>query len=125
MDANTLEGRKATIEETMDSGEFFLSGIRTRVKNLQIKRDSLKSAFSALEAEERTLKLKHTKLKGLQLSQDLRHRQERDAMRAEVRSSEDLLLASKLDKAEKLKRLEVDLGSLKKRKGLLSHPSLS
>lgn len=125
MDANTLEGRKATIEETIDSGEFFLAGIRARVSNLQTKRDSLKSTFSALESEERSLKLRHTKLKGLQISQDLRHRQEREATKAEFRTSEDLLLASKLDKAEKLKRLEVDLASLRKKKGLVNQPSLS
>ena len=119
MDANTLEGRKAQIEETMDSGEFFLSGMRTRISNLQTKRDSLKAVLSGLEAEERALRLKQTKLKGLQISQDLRHRQETESTKSEFRSSEELLWASKLDKEEKLKKLEIDVETLKKKKGII------
>jgi hypothetical protein len=125
MDSNTLEGRKAQIEETMDSGEFFLSGMRTRISNLQTKRDSLKAVLSGLEAEERALKLKQTKLKGLQISQDSRHRQENESTKSEFRHSEELLWASKLDKEEKFRKLELDVETIKKKKGIISSQPIS
>jgi hypothetical protein len=124
MNDSSLEGRKAMIEEAIDSGEFFLSSLRNRVGNLQTKRDSLRSILGELQAEERSLKVKETKLNGLKISQDLRHRQELESAKADFKSSEELLWASKLEKEDKLKRLESELISLRKRKGLTDHPSL-
>ena len=75
MDSIHLDGRKAIIEEAMDSGEFFLSGLRQRISGLQSRRDGLKSLLNSLESEERVLRVQHNKVQGALLSQDQRHRQ--------------------------------------------------
>lgn len=124
-DQASLEGKRALIEETMDSGEFFLSSIRNRVDTLQAKRDSLRAALNELHNEERSLKVTENRLKGLKLSQDLRHRQEVERMKSEFKMSEELLWASKLEREEKLRKLDADLSALRRRKGLAERPSLS
>jgi hypothetical protein len=116
---SSLEGRKAMIEETMDSGEFFLSSLRNRVSNLQSKRDALRATLNELTSEERTLKVRQNTLNGLKISQDLRHRQDMEAVKSEFHASEELLWASKMDKEEKLRKLEADVIALRKRKGLI------
>jgi hypothetical protein len=124
-DQSSLEGRRALIEEAMDSGEFFLSSIRNRVDTLQSKRDALRATLNDLHSEERSLKVTENMLKGLKISQDLRHRQEVERIKSEFKMSEELLWASKLEKEEKLKKLEVDVAALRRRKGLAERPSLS
>lgn len=115
----TLEERKTFIEETMDSAEFFLSNLRNRLSNLQSKRDVLRSTLNELEAEEKSLKVKKNTLSGLKLSQDSRHRQDMEALKSELNSAQELLWASKIDKEEKLRRVEADVIALRKRKGII------
>ena len=69
MDSESLDNRRILLEESMDSGEFFLSQLRQRVETLQKKRDSLLSALNAVEREEKTLRIEQNKLQGLLLSQ--------------------------------------------------------
>ena len=64
-----LDDKKVLLAESIDSGEFFLSQLRQKVSTLQNKRNTLKSTLNALEAEERSLKVKHSKLNGLSISQ--------------------------------------------------------
>ena len=69
MDSESLDNRRILLEESMDSGEFFLSQLRQRVETLQKKRDSLLSALNGVESEEKTLRIEQNKLQGLLLSQ--------------------------------------------------------
>ena len=64
-----LDDKKVLLAESIDSGEFFLSQLRQKVAALQSKRNSLKATLNSLESEERTLKVKHSKLNGLSISQ--------------------------------------------------------
>ena len=109
----------------MDSGEFYLSGLRQKIAQLRAKRDSVKSTLGSLESEEQSLKVKLNKLQGLLLSQDLRNRQDLEAMKAHFKSAEELLWASRLEKEEKCKKLELDIESMKRKRTLAAKPSLS
>ncbi len=64
-----LDDRKILLAESIDSGEFFLSQLRQKLTALQNKRNSLKATLVSLESEERSLKVKHSKLNGLSISQ--------------------------------------------------------
>ena len=125
MEATSVDGRRALIEESRDSAEFFLSGVKTRISQLQSKRDALRSRLNTLESEERSLKVRQNKLKGISISQELRHRQERDVIESSFKASEELMWASKLEKEDKCRRLEVEVESLKRKRGLVNRPSLS
>ncbi len=116
---SSLEGRKAIIEETIDSGEFFLSNLRNRVSNLQAKRDALRATLSELTAEERSLKVRENTLNGLKISRDMQHRQDMEALKSQYKSVEELLWASTIEKQEKLAKFEADVITLRRRKGLI------
>lgn len=66
---DTLDGRKAQLADTIDSGEFFLSQMRTKIEAMNTKRDSLKVTLAALEQEEKNFRIKQSKLNGLLISQ--------------------------------------------------------
>lgn len=125
---DTLEGRKAQLADSIDSGEFFLSQMRTKVETLTSARDSVKSALAALEQEEKSLRVKQSKLNGLLISQyvllfmcfaftdrDLRVRHELEAARLNFKSAEDLLVASLVEKEQKCQKLENDIRILENR----------
>ncbi len=67
-----LDDRKILLAESIDSGEFFLAQLRQKVSVLQNKRNNLKATLNSLESEERSLKVKHSKLNGLSISQYVR-----------------------------------------------------
>lgn len=123
MDSIHLDGRKAIIEEAMDSGEFFLSGLRQRISGLQSRRDGLKSLLNSLESEERVLRVQHNKVQGALLSQDQRHRQEMEVLKSEFKTSEEVLWASRMEKEEKCRKLEIEIDSIRRRRGLENRPS--
>lgn len=125
MNDESLTGRKTQIEESMDSAEFFLSGIRQKIGILQAKRDGLKSTLNSLESEERSLKVKMNKLQGLMISQELRNRQDLEHARAQFKSSEELLWSSRVEKEDKCKKLETDIEAMRKKRGLAARPSRS
>jgi phage shock protein A len=66
---NELDGKRTLLAESIDSGEFFLSQLRNKISNLEAKRNGLRASLNAIEAEEKSLKVKHSKLNGLILSQ--------------------------------------------------------
>jgi hypothetical protein len=68
-----LDDRKILLAESIDSGEFFLAQLRQKVSVLQNKRNNLKATLNSLESEERSLKVKHSKLNGLSISQYVRN----------------------------------------------------
>lgn len=125
MDESQLDGRKAIFEEAMDSGEFFLSGLRVRISQLQTKRDILKSQLTSLESEERALKVQQNKITGVLLSQEMRNRNELESLKAEFQTSEELLWASRLEKEDKCKKLEIEIESMRRKRGLVHRLSNS
>lgn len=68
-----IESKRTLLDESIDSGEFFLGQLRQRIQTLQTKRDTLKSSLAAVESEERTLRIQQNKLEGLLLSQYVFH----------------------------------------------------
>jgi chromosome segregation ATPase len=66
---NELDGRRTLLAESIDSGEFFLSQLRQKIANLEAKRNNLRTSLASIESEEKALKVKHSKLNGLVLSQ--------------------------------------------------------
>jgi hypothetical protein len=125
MNDDSLDERRTRIEQSIDSGEFFLSGLKQKLSLLQAKRDALKSTLNGLESEERNLKVKQNKLQGLLISQDSRQKREIEDAKAQYKSSEELLWASRFEKEEKCKKLALDIESIRKRRGLASRPSLT
>jgi chromosome segregation ATPase len=125
MDVSQLDGRKAFIEEAIDSGEFFLSSLRERISQLKSRRDGLKSVLTSLESEERLLKIQQNKIQGALLSQDLRHGQEVDSLRSAFESAEELLWASRMEKDDKCKKLEMELEGMRRKRALVQRPSKS
>jgi hypothetical protein len=111
----SIDGKKAELEESMSSGEFFLSQMRSKIDTLTKKRDSLKTSLAAIDGEERSLLVKQSKLNGILISQDMRIKQELDVARSGYRMAEDLLYASQIEKEEKCKKLENDIRNLQQR----------
>ena len=122
---NELDGRRTLLAESIDSGEFFLSQLRQKISSLEAKRNNLKAALSTIEAEEKALKVKHSKLNGLVLSQDFKLKKELETTKFEFKAAEELIWESRLEKEQKCKKLEMDIENLKRKRGLVSHPSQS
>jgi hypothetical protein len=64
-----LDDKRTLLAESIDSGEFFLSQLRQKITALQARRNTLRASLSTLETEERSLKVKQSKLNGLSISQ--------------------------------------------------------
>ena len=129
MDYASLDSKRALLEESIDSGEFFLSQLRQRLQVLQSKHSGVTASLSTVQSEEKALRIQLNKLQGLMISQyvisafkehffsDQRSRQDVENLRNGFRSTEEHLWASRLDKEAKCKRLEGEIEALKRKPG--------
>ncbi len=110
--SGSLEGRRALVEESLESAETFIKGLDERIQIRAAMRNRKRAELKLVEEERRDLGVKLAKLEGLQLSQESRQRKEIEVVKSNYKLMEDNLQMAVLENERKLKFLQEEVRRL-------------